>query len=44
MKQSPEIKMYFSAYNWENTKLFAVGNGSDFFPQFKGSDNSALDL
>ena len=28
----------FSTLNWENTSLFANGNGTDFQPQFEGSD------
>ena len=27
---------------WENTLLFAIGNGADFRPQFEGSDGSDL--
>ena len=28
----------FSTLNWENTSLFAIGNGADVRPRFEGSD------
>ena len=32
----------FSTWNWENTSIFAIGNGADFRPQLEGREGPVM--